>query len=295
MFSILLIYYVITFLYLMIQYRRDRENMVVKLLIGLFCPFIGLILLFIMFHNRKDDKNFLPDELIKKEKETAETLRNVDIEKETNIVPMRDALLLNDNQTKRKLLMNILKNETFNKIDILQTALQNDDTETSHYAATAIQDTKGQLLKSMQHFEYQVEKFPSDLEQLISYTQVIKQYLNTGFLDERTKKQYLYRHLQILEKIIEIVPHEKEHYIEIINRAIELEEFEYAKTYSEAFLRYCEKEEEAYFLSMKLYYTLKDQLKFHETLQTLRDSSVRLSPKGLNKIRFWLHGDTNGR
>ncbi|MED4453983.1 hypothetical protein [Metabacillus fastidiosus] len=294
MFSILFIYYIVTLLYLIIQYRKDDRNIIMKILIGLFCPLIGLLLLYFMFHQKKDEKHYLPDDLIKKGEETSEILSRVDVEKETNIVPVRDALLLNDNQTKRRVLMNVLKNETFNKIEILQTALQNEDTETSHYAAAAIQDTKGQLLKSIQQLEYEAERFPNEIERLAPYARVIKQYVNTGFLDDRTRKQYLYQYFQLLENMIELAPREKEYYIEIINCALELEELERAETYSHAFLKYCGAEEEAYFSSMKLYYKLKNQSKFHEILQMLRDSPVKLSPQGLNKIRFWLHGDKNG-
>ncbi|WP_346234962.1 hypothetical protein MKY04_19045 [Lysinibacillus telephonicus] len=218
----------------------------------------------------------------------------VDVEKETSIVPMKDALLLNDHQTKRKMLLDILKNDTFHHIGILQSALENDDTETSHYAATAIQDIKGKLQNSIRQLEYQIEKQPDDVDVLISFSQVIKQYLNTGYLDERTKKQYSYRYSQILGKVIEAVPQEKKYYIEKINCDLQLGELETAEKYSQLFLKFCANEEEAYFMAMKLYYSLKNQMKFKEVLQMLRDSSVRLSPQGLNKIRFWLHGDTNG-
>lgn len=294
MFNVLMMYFLIVCIYLIIQYRKDQKNFIVKMLIAIFCPFIGLIILYFMFHNVKNNEQFIPDGLIKKGEEKTEILRKVDVEKETSIVPMKDALLLNDRQTKRKMLLDILKNDTFHHIGILQSALENDDNETSHYAATAIQDIKGKLQNSIRQLEYQIEKQPNDVDVLISFAQVIKQYLNTGYLDDRTKKQYAYRYSQILEKVIEIVPQEKEYYIEKINCDLQLGELKTAEKYSQLFLEFCADEEEAYFMSMKLYYSLKNQMKFKEVLQMLRDSSVRLSPQGLNKIRFWLHGDTNG-
>lgn len=294
MFKALMIYYIISIIYLLFQYRKDRKNIVIKLLIIIFGPFIGLIILYFMFHNIENDKDIIPDGLIEVDNEESEILRKVDVEKETSIVPMKDALLLNNNQTKRKMLMDILKNDSFGHIEILQTALKNDDTETSHYAATAIQDIIGKLHNSIHQMEFQLEKNPNDLTILTSFAQVIKQYLNIGFLDERSEKQYLYRYSQILGRLIEIKPYEKEHYIEKINCDLQLGDLETAEVFTQIFLQNCSNEEEAFFMAMKLYYILKDQLKFKEILQSLKGSPVRLSPQGLNKLRFWLHGDING-
>jgi len=294
MFKALMIYYMISIFYLFFQYRKDRKNIVIKLLIIVFGPFIGLIILYFMFHNIENDKDLIPEGLIEVDNEESEVLRKVDVEKETSIVPMKDALLLNNNQTKRKMLMDILKNDSFGHIEILQTALKNDDTETSHYAATAIQDIIGRLHNSIHQMEFQLEKNPNDLTILTSFAQVIKQYLNIVFLDERSEKQYLYRYSQILERLIEIKPYEKEHYIEKINCDLQLDDLETAEKFTQIFIQNCSNEEESFFMAMKLYYILKDQLKFKEILQSLKDSSVRLSPQGLNKLRFWLHGDKNG-
>ncbi|MFC0415029.1 hypothetical protein ACFFHH_06110 [Cytobacillus solani] len=294
MFSALFVYYLAAVIYLMVEYRKSKRNFPVKLVMTFFCPFVGFIILYFMFHQLRNEGQVIPDSLIIKNKEQVKILQKIDFEKETSIVPMKDALLLNDIQTKRRMLMDLLKNDTFNHIGILQTALQNDDTETSHYAATAIQDIKGKLLNTIGQMEYQLEENQNDLELLIAFGQVIKNYLNTGFLDDRTVKQYSYRYSQILEKIIEIMPIEKEFYIEKINCDLQLGELETAEKYSQIFLQHCSNEEEAYFMSMKLYYSVKNQKKFHEILQMLRQSSVRLTPQGLNKIRFWLYGETNG-
>ncbi|MGX6443166.1 PLD nuclease N-terminal domain-containing protein [Neobacillus sp. K501] len=289
----LLVYYLIVAIYLLIHLRKRQKNIVVKLIVSIFCPFFGLIILYFMFHNRKVDGAFIPEGIIEKQKEQADILRKVDFERETSFVPMKDALLLNDNQTKRKMLLDILKNDTFSHIGILQTALHNDDSETSHYAATAIQDIKSQLLSSIQQMEYQLEKHPDNQKLLTSYAEVIKSYVNTGFLDKRTEKKYYYHYSQMMERIIEIVPTEKDYYIKKINCDILLGELSSAEKYCQTFLDYCSNEEEAYFMSMKLYFSMKNQVKFNKTLQMLRESSVRLSPNGLNKIRFWLQGDSN--
>ncbi|WP_102275136.1 PLD nuclease N-terminal domain-containing protein [Cytobacillus massiliigabonensis] len=294
MFKALFVYYLFAIIYMIFQFRKNRRQVSVKMMILLFCPFFGMIFLYFMFHQLKSDEYSIPEGMIKREKEQSDILQKIDVEKETSIVPMKDALLLNDNQTKRRMLMNLLKNDTFNHIEILQTALQNDDSETSHYAAAAIQDIKGKLLNAIAQMEFQLEEYPNDLKLLISFGQVIKNYLNTGFLDDRTEKRYRYQYTQILERMIEIDPNEKKYYIEKINCDLDLGELKTAEKYCRIFLDQCSNEEESYFMAMKLYYSMKNQIKFQEVLLLLRQSSVRLTPQGLSKIRFWLHGETNG-
>ncbi|WP_042356150.1 hypothetical protein [Bacillus rubiinfantis] len=293
--SALLLYYLLCIVYLLIQFRKSRKHFIIQAAILPFCPFIGFVMIYYMYKNKQKQNQKLSEEFIKIEKGEADFLQRVDIEKETNIVPMKDALLLNDNQTKRKMLLDMLKNDTFIHMGILQSALENDDTETSHYAATAIQDIKSKLLNAIQSLEYETEKQPDNVKLLISYAQVIKEYINTGFIDERTKRQYYYQFSHILERIIEKEPQEKSFYLEKINCDFQLREMEHAETDCQNFLQQFPDDEDAYFMTMKLYYLLSDQMNFNHALEKLRQSSVRLTPQGLNKIRFWLTGDPNGQ
>ncbi|WP_346234963.1 hypothetical protein MKY04_19050 [Lysinibacillus telephonicus] len=68
MFNVLMVYFLIVFIYLIIEYRKDQKNFTVKMLIAFFCPFIGLIILYFMFHHIKNEERSIPDGLIKKVK-----------------------------------------------------------------------------------------------------------------------------------------------------------------------------------------------------------------------------------
>ncbi|MGM7684402.1 hypothetical protein ACSVDA_19975 [Cytobacillus sp. Hm23] len=230
------------------------------------------------------------ESIIHREKIDKDILTSVNKEKEINVVPIKDVLILNDNKTKRKMLLDVLKTDSLIQGDILQAAIKNDDTETSHYAASAILEVNSSLLNSLQKLELQLEITPTEVSIMKSYAQVIRQYVDLGILDERAELQYLYQYSQVLEKIIDIEPNNKENYIEKIECDLQLGELKVAEKYCELFMNYCSNEEEAYFITMKLYYILKDQEKFNEILNMLRNSPVRLTPLGLNKMRYWLKG-----
>lgn len=294
MLNILLIYYLLCGVYLVFFSGKLPSNWGTQLLILAFSPFIGPVILYYMFKKEKGRSDGLPEWLIKKKLiEERKALVRPDEERERNVVPFDDVLLLNDNKMKRKMLLDLLKNESLQSIDFLKTAIQDEDTETSHYAATAISDVKRKLLSAMQKLEAQIDQDPYDFSLVSSYCEVLKQYIEIEFLDERTKERSMYNYSLALEKLIEIKPREKEYYIEKINCDLQLKEFEKANDYSKLFLNYCSDCEEAYFLSMKVYFLLKNKQEFEETLQLLRNSPVRLSSQGLKQIRFWLQGDSN--
>ena len=54
------------------------------------------------------------------------------------IVPLQEALLINDASTRRQLIMDILYHDTGEYVDVLNRARMNDDVEVVHYATTAM-------------------------------------------------------------------------------------------------------------------------------------------------------------
>jgi hypothetical protein len=292
MYKIILIYYVLVIAYVIVYYFRKRKNWLSQLLILTLCPGIGIVILFEMNREYKNKTTKMPDWLIKKpdNAEKDMVLIKPDIEKELSVVPMNDTLILNDNRLKRRALLNLLKTETIENVDILTNALTNGDSETAHYAATAIMEIKRKMLNSIHALERLAEAKSADIQTLTAYAEALKRYISSNLLDEQSKKIYLYKYSFLLEKLIEIIPQEKSNYIDKINCDIELKEFETADIYCQKFIRYCGNEEEAYFTSMKYYYLMKDKANFDRVISQLKSTSINLSPEGLKVLRFWLNG-----
>jgi hypothetical protein len=244
----------------------------------------------------KSQKEAIPEWLMRQKRDLEQRERSIfkeDVEKERNVVPIEDALILNENKVRRTMLLNLLKEESIQNIETIKFALENEDSETSHYAATAIMELKRKLLNSMQLLDLQVDENPNDIKVLSTYKEVIKQYINSGFLDEKTLLKNKYNYSTILERLIEIEPNVESYFVEKISCDLTLAEFSTARHYCDLFVRLHPNCEDAYFMDMQIHYLMKNSEGFENSLNQLRSSSVRLSPVGLSKLRFWLQGEWN--
>ncbi|MBM7570005.1 hypothetical protein [Aquibacillus albus] len=291
MINALIIYAVVSTLVFWLM--RKKINWIVRLAFIVCIPVFGIILLIFLYFNKKE-ANSLPDWLIQiSDDDDEEILQKDQHASVSNVIPFKDALMFNDNQLKRKMLLNMLKKDSFQNTHLLRAALENEDTETSHFAATAIMDTKSKLGNSIQDLEVELDKDPINLNKLIEMSQLLKNYLEVELVDHQTIRKYRYTYSGVLERILELNPYNEECFIKKIDNDLELGEYQNARYYCDLFRHYFPGNEESYFQTMKLYYQLKDDAGFQQTVHELRNSSIKLSQKGLSKLRFWIQGEAN--
>jgi hypothetical protein len=296
MYKWVLIYNFICFLYIYFFNYKRKKKWLAQYLISFFFPLLGFLLIYLMNKRVRSQKEAIPNRLMKQKADLDQreiSIFKEDVEKGRNVIPIEDALILNENKVRRTMLLDLLKDESILNIDTLKFALENEDSETSHYAATAIMELKRKLLNSMQSLDLQVDENPNDLNTLSAYKEVITQYINSGFLDEKTLLKNKYNYSAILEKMIEIQPNEESYFVEKISCDLSLAEYSTARYYCDLFVRLHPNCEDAYFMDMQIHYLMKNSESFEKSLNQLRNSSVRLSPTGLSKLRFWLQGEWN--
>ncbi|OLN23555.1 hypothetical protein BTO30_03780 [Domibacillus antri] len=290
---VLIAYYVLSLIYVTVIFILRRKGAGLQAMMLIACPFISLFLLYAM--SRTPNRHgMLPDWLLRREQYEDVALRPPDTEAEINIIPIDDALVLNDNKIKRKMLIDLLKGEFMKNVDALELALQNEDSETSHYAATAVQQAKSDLLKNMRGLEAQLADNEADYDVLEAYRDTLKQYIRIEFLDENTRKKYMYSYLQTLDKLIHLSPaRDARNLEEKIKVALSLNEHKSARETAEQFLALFPDHEEAYFCAMNVHFHMRNEPDFKHVLNQLASSGTRLSPDGLNQLRFWLQGDVH--
>ena len=106
-----------------------------------------------------------------------ERIRQVDksnMEQERNIVSIQEAVAVSNYKSQRELMMNILRKDTSQSLGSISYALNSEDTETSHYAATALRDELGDFRSNVLKLYKNVKKGekaePSQLCEFIEKT-----------------------------------------------------------------------------------------------------------------------------
>lgn len=210
-------------------------------------------------------------------------------ERDTMIVPLEETLLINDTKIKRHQFLDAMKRDSSGYIDILKIALRDEDVETSHYAASSMDKIKREFDLKLQQFsvEYEKNKFEEKVSK--EYSELLDEYINSRLLDE---DEYEYKiimgtHIGVLENILGITEDKDIYYKKIIDLLFKIKDLEKARKYCEEFIKNY-KTEAAYMANLRYYFLIKDKENFKKCFEKLLKSSIKLSNKGLEIIRFWL-------
>lgn len=144
---------VVVAVYLIVQLllgKKARKSCFMKAGVMILCPAIGPLCFFVsylvwLFSRQSAD---LEDVIFSKERVV--TYRVPEENKEMNMVSMADALVVSDRENLRNLMMNVVCEDDGKSLAVIRQGLQSDDSETSHYAATVLQDKLGAYRRHVQ-------------------------------------------------------------------------------------------------------------------------------------------------
>ena len=134
------------------------------------------------------------------------------------------------------MLIRLLKDYSIDHLSILNKALENEDSETTHYAAAAIQEMKRKLETSLQTLEFESGQNPDDLAVLSAYAKALSEYIKSGLFEGRMNMRYMYQYNDCMEKLIKLEPDAKDHHIAKIENQLKLKDYDSAKRDAKRFL-----------------------------------------------------------
>ncbi|WP_028609407.1 hypothetical protein [Paenibacillus harenae] len=289
------IYVLLSAALLALIYRKSVRDWMLRFVLVSVLPVVGwLFPVFLPGHMFKNRGEKL-DEYITKLHEDL-TLghlgihRKIEVEKELNVVSIEDALIVSEHFERRRVMIDLLKQDSVNYLEVLQTAVSNDDTETSHYAVSAIMEAKRKLSLSIQELSVRYEQNKTDEYLLRTYAEVLKGFMRSGFLDERTMRKYMFTYIEVLEHLIANADHVEFAFKEKISTELKLGQYTDAEVSCLSYIDKYPHSETAYLSLMELYFTTKSVSKLQETVTLLKGSSVRLTNQGLTMVRYWSEG-----
>jgi tetratricopeptide (TPR) repeat protein len=292
MISIVLIYVIGSILLTYILSKGDLNKWLLNVCTVLFLPIIGWCFPFIWKKaSISDEQNYFEAYMQAQTDDIAIELKQartfVNKTEELSVIPIEEALLINDHATRRKMVIEVLKIDAFTYIDALKNAVVNEDTETSHYAVTAISEEKRKLVNTLQKLAVEFEAMDYDAEFTASYADIIIAYLNSGFLDERTKLFYQSLYCQLVQLLIEHRDASEQHFQTKIDTLLLLHQYEQAEQTANTFISHYPNCEIGYLKLMEISFALKSYNQMKERLLRLKTSPVTLSNHALQIVRYW--------
>lgn len=212
-----------------------------------------------------------------------------DVREALNVVPVEDAMAVSGNTEKRALLLKQLKKNLKENYKILLAAEQDKDSESSHYVAAAkmeiyrLQQT--QWLECRRDYEQE----PGDSEKYHTACAALTEMLKSDALSAREQSAYRKHLCCMVQGQIDVTEGEVSpgEYEECLSSLVELGRYEDAELFWQ---RYADRmrSEASYQDMLKMFYEAGERQKFENILDDLRKNrQVRLSPKGLEQLRYW--------
>jgi hypothetical protein len=141
-----------------------RSSYCLRCVVMLLCPVAGIIFfllgqgLYRLFFRKPVD---LEDVIFSKDR--VKTFLKADEEKERDFVPLEEAIAVTDTGSTRTLMMEVVRRDISHSLSTISLALNSDDSEVSHYAASVLQETLGKLRMDIQRMHRQVLELEEEM------------------------------------------------------------------------------------------------------------------------------------
>ncbi|MCD7834093.1 MAG: hypothetical protein LUH00_08910 [Lachnospiraceae bacterium] len=219
-----------------------------------------------------------------------EVYRSILMEEDTTedrVVPLEEALLINDPSMRRELMLDIMYDDPEKYSDQLLSARTNDDTEVVHYAVTALAQMQTRYDVQFQELEREMVRRPEDLRLTEDYLSLLKRYLGSGLAEGNNRRIRLRRYAALLKEKAGREPESVSWRYALAEAELELGEYEAAREDMEQIIRQWPAEESGYLLLIDYFAQMRDRDGIDAVLSEIQKQQVYLSAAGREKVQFW--------
>ena len=277
-------------------FKRDQDNRkqyIMHTVIMVLCPVIGPLFFlcgFLKYHFLRFGDRDLSDVEFSKSRHNPRL--KADEERERNIVPVEEAILISDKEKKRKNMLNVLLGETDEALSSIAMALNSDDSEVAHYAASFLQSKldlfRENVRRAMQIIQEKESREEPCTEDILALIRYMEQLLKQKVLTQLEQTDYVGQMEGLCQKVYEMAKDQIDPicYSGICRLLIDLKAYDRAEVWGERFAAQYPDQLQAYKLRMRLYFEMEEKDKFFETLDQLKSSNVVIDNQTLKLIRM---------
>lgn len=275
-----------------IRNKEKKLSVWFKALLMVLCPVVGpafLLLSFLLHKLLLENMLDLSDVVFSKER--VETFEHPDEEVEKNMVSLEEALEVTDKKNLRAFIMNVIRGDYRNSLSSISLALNSEDSETAHYAASILQDVLNEFRASI-HAQYRAldeteEGIAERCIQLIEYMNPIVEQRVLTDLEQRSMAE---RMAEVLEKAwnAEPVKISSTVYEKVCQRLLETENYDECQKWCVRLKEQYPRTLASYTCQLKLYFSCQDRENFFRVMQELKESEITIDNETLELIRIFM-------
>ena len=299
--AVLMVNALVSLLYLVwwLIFKKETDNRkqyVMNTVIMLLCPIVGILYFFFAFFKYRflelGDID-LSDVEFSKKRHIARV--KADESRERTIVSVGEAILISDREKKRANMLNVLLGDTDESFSAIALALDSDDSEVAHYAASFLQSKMDTFRDNVRKTVQQIDEGDIGDEEcrklILNLIQYMNHMLKQNVFTKTEQTDYVRQMEQLCETLFQNARNNltSKCYEWLIGRITELKEYDKAELWENRFFEQYPDLLAAYTLRLKLYFETGHKDKFFEVLTQLQRSSVAVYSKTLELIRMVQH------
>ena len=226
-------------------------------------------------------------------KDRVKTQIKADENREKNILPLEEAVLVGDSKNQRLAMMNAIKGDISESLAAMSLALGSKDSETAHYAASALTSVLNEfritVSKMMQKLEEEEPEETQAEEELLNYMDdVLRQRVFSDLEQDRF--------VHIMERAAEELFKKDAakltagQYESVCLRLLEIGDTEMSEKWCLRQAAQYPEQLSSFTCKLKLYFTLWEREKFFQTMDELKKSKVVINSETLEIIRIFSGG-----
>ena len=210
-------------------------------------------------------------------------------------VPLREALLVNDPLTRRRLIMDVLYDDASAQPHALRAARSNDDAEVVHYATTALVELQKTYDDRMQRARAACQADPRDVEAARNLASVLGAYIESGLLEGMMLTSTRAEYARVLEALLALVSRDGEEALGVcwqafLNAQARGEVGDMERTAEHAVAVWPQRED-GYLMRLHTAVAREDRAGIDRALETLQRGDVRVTARGRRDISYWRRDD----
>ena len=255
-----------------------------------FVPVWGVLCVFILHFQiwiQSDQRKEVGVEKMKVNEEIYKNIFQSGTEQEGNIVPLEEALIVNEPELRRELIMNVLNDNPEEYVELLKQARMNEDVEVVHYAITAMVELSKDYDSKLQTFERTYAAAPEDPVVLDEYCDFMEEYLQQGLLEKQVEHMQRNQYTQLLQKKIK-TDMNFHSCLCLADNLMKLKDYSGAQQILDVIDKKWHRREEYWVRKIQLFAEQKNGRAIQAALKQMKEEHIYLSSKSKEVLAFWL-------
>lgn len=215
------------------------------------------------------------------------TRRDNRIETDKKIVPLEEALLINEPGVRRELIMDVLNDDPEEYMDLLKQARMNEDVEVVHYAITAMVELSKEYDFCLQKMEKLYAASPDDPEILEQYCDFMEEYLNQGILEAQMEREQRERYIRLLRQKLKVKT-TLSTCVRLFQNLMKTGDYVQAEEILGLMDQKWHRKEEFWILKIRYLAERKKGAELQQCLRQMKEEQIYLSSKSKEVLAFWL-------